>query len=119
MFILIFSVSSLPDFGCLNALTRQVWNRPCKKRKFAGSLSTHTACCLESRGRVAQFMLLVILPQGQPRLRAIAIQAGAFGVHTEVIRATLPTGNFIATPDSIFQWNTWARLGAAPGNSPV
>src|SRR5882724_9557448 len=52
--------------------------------------------------------LLFGTPQpGRPLLRAIAIQASRFGAHREVTPAILLTGSFIATPGSIFHWNTW------------
>src|SRR6266496_1979689 len=115
----IFSVWSLLAFGCLNALTVRVWNPPCKRQIFAGSFSTRTACCLESRVRVARFMHLVTRRPGRRHLRAIVIQADRFGAHREVILVTPRTGSFIATPDSTFHWNVWDQLLTAPGNSPA
>src|SRR4029077_6917027 len=115
----IFSVSSLAGFGCLNALTGRVWNPFCEKQTFAGSFSTRTACCLESRVRAARFMHLVTRRLGRPLLRAIVIQADRFGAQREVILVTPLTGSFIATPDSTFHWNIWDRLLTAPGNSPA
>src|SRR5713226_4123047 len=115
----IFLLPTLPAFGCLNALTVRVWNLFCEKQTFAGSFSTRTACCLESRVRVARFMHLVTRRPGQPRLHAIMIQADKFGAHKEVILVTPRTGSFIATPDSTFHWNIWDQLLTAPGNSPA
>src|SRR4030095_1285148 len=112
-----FLLPSPPGFGCLNALTRRVWSLFCEKQTCAGSFSTRTACCLESRVHVARFMHLVIRRPGRPRLHAIAIPAGRFGAHREVILATLLTGNFIATRASIFPWNTWDQSATAPENS--
>ena len=114
-----FSARALLAFGCLNALTIRASNLFCKKQTFAGSSSTRTACCLETRVRVAQFLHLVIRQPGRPRLRAIAIPVGRFGAHKEVILAILSTGSFIETPDSIFHWNIWDRLLTAPENFPV
>src|SRR5882724_3700814 len=115
MFMPIFSVPALPGFGCPNALTGRVWNLFCKMRTFAGSFSTRTAYYLEHRGRAARFMHLAIRRPGRRLLRATAMRAGRFGVHREVTLATLLTVNFIATPDSIFHWNTWGQLARAPG----
>src|SRR5437762_1597264 len=116
MFIWIFSVPSLSAFGCLNALTVRVWNPSCKRQIFAGSFSTHTACCLESLVHAARFMHLVTRRPGRRHLRAIVIQADRSGAHREVILVTLRTGSFIATPDSIFHWNIWDQLLTAPGS---
>src|SRR4029077_9438909 len=113
MFMWIFSVSNLVDFGCLNALAVLVWNPSCKRQIFAGSFSTRTACCLESRVRVARFTHLVTRRPGRRRLHAIVIQAARFGAHREVILVTARTGSFIAMPDSTFQWNTWEQLATA------
>src|SRR2546430_15552331 len=82
------SASSLAGFGCLNALTMQVWNPSCGRQIFVGSFSTHTACYLESRVRVARFMHLVTRRPGWRHLRAIVIQADRFGAHREVILVT-------------------------------
>src|SRR5438552_3394729 len=114
-----FLVPSLPAFGYLNALTGRVWNRFCKKQTFAGSFSMRTVYYLERRGRVARFMHPAIRRLGRPLLRATAIQAVRFGAHRGVTRAILPTGSFIATPDSIFRWNTWDQLVTAFGSFPA
>src|SRR6266481_5219338 len=113
------SVSSLAGFGCLNALTGRVCNPFCNRQIFAGSFSTRTACCLESRVRVVRFTHLVTRRPGRPLLRAIVIQADRFGARKEVILVTPPTGSFIATPDSTFHWNIWDQLLTVPGNSPA
>src|SRR5436309_16067934 len=105
MFTWIFSVSSLAGFGCLNALTVQVWNPSCGRQIFVGSFSTHTACYLESRVRVARFMHLVTRRPGWRHLRAIVIQADRFVADREVILVTPRTGSFIETADLTFQWN--------------
>src|SRR5947207_13345972 len=107
----IFSVSSPPAFGCLNALTIRIWNLSCKKQIFAGSFSTRMACCLESRVRVDRFMHLVTRRLGRRHLRAIVIQADRFGAHREVILVTLRSGSFIATPDSTFHRSEERRVG--------
>src|SRR5437899_10862755 len=119
MFMWIFSGSRLGGFGCLNVLTVQVGNPSCERQLFVGSFSTHTACYLESRVRVARFMHLVTRRPGWRHLRAIVIQADRFGAHREVILVTPRTGSFIATPDSTFHWNIWDQLLTAPGNSPA
>src|ERR1044071_153506 len=116
MFTPIFSVRTLLGFGCPNALTVLVWNQFFKMRTFAGSFSMRTAYCLEHRGRAARSMHLAIRRPARRLLRATVIQAGRFGAHREVTLATLLTVNFIATPDSIFHWNTWGQLARAPGN---
>src|SRR5437764_14283543 len=119
MFMWSFSASSLAGFGCLNALTVQVWSSSGVRQIFVGSCSTHTACYLESRARVSRFMHLVTRRPGWRHLRAIVIQADRFGAHREVILVTPRTGSFIATPDSTFHWNIWDQLLTAPGNSPA
>src|SRR5438309_11837384 len=100
-----FSARDLLAFGCLSALTIRASNLFCKKQTFAGSSSTRTACCLETRVRVAQFLHRVTRQPGRPRLRAIAIPVGGFGAHKEVILAILSTGSVYATPDSLVLWS--------------
>src|SRR5215831_19755871 len=96
----IFSLANPLAFGSRNALTHRVWNRFCERQTFAGSFSTRTACCLQTRIRAAQFMHLVIRQPGRPHLRATAIRADKFGAHDVVSTATAPTESFIVTPDS-------------------
>src|SRR5215470_9464902 len=112
----ISSRQNLLAFGCLNALSRPVWNLFYKKQMFAGSFSILTASCLEARAHGARFMHLVIRQSGRPRLRATAIPAGRSGARTEAILVTLRTGSFIVTSDSIFQENIWGQLAATSGN---
>src|SRR5436190_857812 len=116
MFMWIFLVSSLAGFGCLNVLTRRVWNSSCRRQMCAGWFSTRMVCYLESRGRVALFTHLVTRRPVRPFLRGIVIPADRFGARKGVTLVTQPIASFIVTPVSIFHWNTWDQLLAAPGN---
>src|ERR1043166_2133451 len=109
------SISSVPchwDFGCQNVGTRRAWKRPSRKRIFAGSFWTHTACYLRNRARGAQFMRLVIRLRGRRRWRGPPTQAVKSGAHTRVIRAIQCIGNFTETSAWIFPRNT--RGGSPP-----
>src|SRR4029077_944080 len=114
-----FFPESPPDSGYRNVVTLPVWNRFYRKRIFAGSLSTHTACFLECRFHVAPFTLPVIHRRGQPRLHVIPRPAGKFGARRVAILAIQLIGIFIATLVSICPCNIWDRSRAEPENSPA
>src|SRR5437762_1080296 len=114
-----FSVKSLMVFGYPNAPTPPVWNRCCKKRMFAGSFSTHTACCLENRARAARFTPPVTHHRDRRHLRATRMQVGRSGARTKAIREIQLIGNFIATLVLIFPCNTWDQSRAEQENFPV
>src|ERR1700745_1583119 len=97
------SAQSPQDSGYPNAVTLRVWNRFYRKRIFAGSLSTHTGCCLEKRARPALSSLPATPQQDRPRSHAIPTPAAKSGVHKEATQELQFTGNFIATLVSICQ----------------
>src|SRR5262245_65053093 len=119
MYMSNFSVESQTDSGYRNAVMLPAWNQFYKKRIFAGSLSTHTACSSEHRARADPFTARVIHQRGQRLSHAILTPAAKSGVRTKAILAIQRTGNFIATLVSICPWNIWDRLRAKPENSPA
>src|SRR5262249_53950633 len=114
-----FSEKSQTVFGCPNARTPPAWKRYCKKRMFAGSFSTPTACCLENRARVARFTRPVTHHQDRRPLRVTARQAGRSGARMKAIREIQLIGNSIATLVLIFPCNTWDQSRAEQENFPV
>src|SRR5215470_20160030 len=85
------------DSGYPNAVTLPVWNRFYRKRISAGSLSTHTACSLEDRARVAPYTLPVIRRQGQQSSHVIRTPAAKSGVPKKGIPAIQVTVIFTET----------------------
>src|SRR5215468_12215142 len=107
------------DSGYPNAVMLPGWNQFYRKRIFAGSLSTHTACSSEHRARVDPFTALVIHQRGQRLSHAIPTPAAKCGVRMGATLAIQRTGNFIATLVSICRWNIWGRSAAESENSPA
>src|SRR4030095_10302329 len=104
------------DSGYPNAAMLPGWNQCYRRRIFAGSLSTHTACSSEHRARVGPFTAHVIRQRGQRFSHAIPTPAAKCGVRMRATLAIQRTEIFTATLVSICPWNIWDRLRAEREN---
>src|SRR5207244_12020386 len=92
MYISMFSMQSLQDSGCPNALTCGDWIQFCREQISVGSFWTVTAYCLERRARADRCMRRVIRLRVRPRLHAMAMQVGQYGARTHDTQQLQPTG---------------------------
>src|SRR5947207_14906445 len=97
MYISMFSMQSLQDSGCPNALTCGDWIQFCREQISVGSFWTVTAYCLERRARADRFTRRVIRLRVRPRLHATAIQAGKSGARMKVTQEIQSTGRSTVT----------------------
>src|SRR5438093_12060417 len=104
-----FSMQSLRDSGCPNALTCGDWIQFCREQISVGSFWTVTAYCLERRARADRFTRRVIRSRVRPRLHATAVQAGKYGACMKVTQEIQSTERSPVTLISILPLNMWGR----------